>query len=157
MSTTRSSAQSRASGVFTSTGMAAIIAAGFISAAVIHRPTSDVAWLVAYLVLVVGVAQIVFGVGQAELSLRLPRFGRVAAEWMLLNLGSLGVITGTLIGSTPIVFAGTLLFAASLVLFATGVRDSHSRWWRAGYWVFVGLIFAGSMVGLTLALLEFPL
>lgn len=151
------SAQSRASRVFTATGLAAIVAAGLILAATIQRPTPELTWLSAYLVLVVGIAQVVLGVGQAELGARLPSFEWLAAEWALFNLGNLGVITGTLLGSSLIVLAGTVLFAAGLVLFATGAFGRRSWWRRVGYYAVICVVLAGAVVGLVSASLEFPL
>jgi hypothetical protein len=50
-------------------GVLGVISGGLIAAAVSHAPTSGTVWLAAYLVLVVGVAQLALGLGQYLLKL----------------------------------------------------------------------------------------
>lgn len=140
----------RTAQVFVATGAAAIIGGGLVSAAVAHAPAQQMVWMSAYLVLIVGVAQIVFGAGQASLAVRQPNAGWVATEWLVFNLGNAGVIVGTLVGSFVLVLAGTALFAAGIALFLIGTRGAI-RGWLAGYRILLGLIFLSSLVGLGLA------
>ena len=115
-------------------GVAAIIAGGLVAAAVAHRPAEHPVWTSAYLVLIVGVAQIVFGAGQAWLSERLPATGWIAGEWIAFNLGNAGVIAGTVLGSFRMVLAGTVLFAAGIAAFPglaahlAGARATSAMW-----------------------------
>lgn len=136
---------------FAALGGAAIIAGGLVAAAVAHHPTQHLVWMSAYLVLIVGVAQCVFGVGQALLSQRASSRALVWIEWIVFNLGNAGVITGTLLGRFSLVLAGTLLFAASIALFLTGTHGSWRAGWLAGYRLLLGLILASSLVGLALS------
>lgn len=140
----------RTAQAFVATGAAAIIGGGLVAAAVIHAPVPRLVWMSAYLVLIVGVAQIVFGAGQASLASRQPNPGWVAAEWIVFNLGNAGVIGGTLAGTFALVLAGTALFAAGIALFLVGTRGAI-RGWLAGYRILLGLIFLSSLVGLGLS------
>ena len=132
-------------------GVAAIIAGGLVAAVVAHHPAEHPVWTSAYLVLIVGVAQIVFGTGQAWLSERLPSTGWIAGEWIVFNLGNAGVIAGTLAGSFGLVAGGTLLFALGIALFLLGARGARGGW-LLGYRVLLGLIFLSSLAGLALSL-----
>ena len=133
-------------------GVAAIIAGGLVAAAVAHRPAEHPVWTSAYLVLIVGVAQIVFGAGQAWLSERLPATGWIAGEWIAFNLGNAGVIAGTVLGSFRMVLAGTVLFAAGIAAFLLGTRGTIRGGWLAGYRILLGLVFLSSLAGLALSL-----
>lgn len=132
-------------------GGAAIIAGGLVAAAVARNPARYLVWMSAYLVLIVGVAQCVFGVGQALLSQHAPSRALVWSEWTVFNLGNAGVIAGTLLGRFGLVLAGTLLFVAGIVLFLVGTRGSWRAGWLAGYRILLGLILASSLVGLVLS------
>ncbi|HEX5960524.1 MAG TPA: hypothetical protein VFY97_04660 [Rhodanobacteraceae bacterium] len=141
----------RAARPFALLGGVAIIVGGLLAAAVAHDPRQQLVWLSAYLVLIVGVAQIVFGAGQAWLSMPVPRSGWVAGEWLVFNLGNTGVIVGTLAGWFWLVVTGTLLFAVAIALFLAGTRGDGRHGWLASYRVLLGLIFLSSLVGLGLA------
>jgi len=140
----------RAARPFAWLGVAAIIAGGLVAAAVAHRPMQPVVWMSAYLVLIVGVAQIVFGAGQAWLSERPPSNYWIAGEWIALNLGNGGVIAGTLLGSFGMILTGTALFATGIGLLLLGTRGPV-RGWLIGYRILLGLVFASSLVGLALS------
>lgn len=141
----------RAALPFAALGGAAIIAGGLVAAAVARHPAQQLVWMSAYLVLIVGVAQCVFGVGQALLSQRAPAAALVWIEWVVFNLGNAGVIAGTLSGWFALVFAGTVLFVAGIALFLARTRGGRRRRWLVGYRVLLGLIFASSLVGLALS------
>ena len=152
MLTPATNARWRAARPFAWLGVAAIIAGGLVAAAVAHRPVQQLVWMSAYLVLIVGAAQIVFGAGQAWLSDRAPSPGWVAGEWVVFNLGNAGVIAGTLVGSFGMATAGTALFALGIALFLWGTHGSVRGGWLLGYRTLLGLIFLSSLVGLALAL-----
>lgn len=136
---------------FVVTGGAAIIAGGLVAAAVARQPVQVLVWMSAYLVLVVGVAQIAFGAGQAALAARVPSVRWIAGEWLVFNLGNAGVITGALRGSFAMVCAGTLLFATAIALFLWHARGGSRRGWLLAYRILLALIFASSLVGLGLS------
>ncbi len=133
-------------------GVAAIIAGGLVAAAVARHPAEHPVWASAYLVLIVGLAQIVFGAGQGWLSERLPSRGWIVGEWTVFNLGNAGVIAGTLLGSFEAVLAGTALFAAGIALFLLGTRGRVWRGWLLGYRILLGLVLLSSLAGLGLSL-----
>ncbi|MGH8182271.1 MAG: hypothetical protein ACREPH_01260 [Rhodanobacteraceae bacterium] len=149
----------RAARPFVLLGGTAIIAGGLLAAVVglpgaaatANLPLRHLAWASAYLVLIVGVAQIVFGAGQAWLPARVPAAGWVAGEWIVFNLGNAGVIAGTLFGSFALVCVGTLLFAAGIALFLLGARGARRGGWLVGFRVLLGLIFVSSLIGLALS------
>jgi hypothetical protein len=143
---------------FVWTGGTAIIVGGVLAAVVglpgamtASLPLRHLAWASAYLVLVVGAAQVVFGAGQAWLSARCPGSGWRFAEWVVLNLGNAGVIAGTLAWMFDLVLAGTLLFAVAIGMFLLATRGGPRRGWLTGYRVLLGLIFLSSLVGLALS------
>lgn len=129
----------------------AIIAAGGMAAAVAYHATEPLVWTVAYLILVVGVMQAVFGGGQAWLAERPP--GRVVTwgQWGLLNLGNAGVIGGTLGRNTVVVAVATLLFAIAIAWFLVGVRRCRRRGWCIAYRILLGLVFVSACVGLVVS------
>ncbi|TAN07684.1 MAG: hypothetical protein EPN38_05700 [Rhodanobacteraceae bacterium] len=141
----------RAACPFLALGSGAIIAGGLVAAIQAHQPVPVLVWMSAYLVLIAGAAQVVFGAGQAWLSERPPTAVWIAAEWLVFNLGNAGVIAGTLYDRFAVVLAGTLLFAAGIALFLLGTRGGTRRAWRVGYRVLLGLIFLSSLVGLALS------
>jgi hypothetical protein len=144
--------RARAAWPFLALGGAAIIGGGLVAAIQAHQPVQVLVWMSAYLVLVVGVVQIVFGAGQAWLSGRAPAVGWIAAEWVVFNLGNAGVIAGTLCDRFAWVLAGTALFAAGILLFLLGTRGAVRRGWAVGYRVLLGLILLSSLVGLALSI-----
>ncbi len=152
MLTPETHARWRAARPFAWLGVAAVIAGGLVAAAVAHRPMQQLVWMSAYLVLIVGVAQIVFGAGQAWLSERAPSPGWVAGEWIVFNLGNAGVIAGTLAGSFGGVAAGTALFALGAALFLWGTRGGVRGGWLLGYRLLLGLVLLSSLAGLALSL-----
>jgi hypothetical protein len=149
---TDGAARWRAARPFVALGVAAIIAGGLVAAATAHHPAEHPVWASAYLVLIVGVAQTVFGGGQAWLSERPPSTGWIAAEWVVFNLGNAGVIAGTVFESFRVVLAGTVLFALGIAAFLLGTRGRMRGGWLAGYRALLGLFFLGSLVGLALSL-----
>ena len=157
--TTDAATRWRAASPFLALGGAAVIAGGLLAAVVglpgtatANLPLRHLAWASAYLVLIVGVAQIVFGAGQAWLSARVPETRWVAGEWLVFNLGNAGVIAGTLCARFWMVLIGTFLFAAGIALFLLGTRGGARGGWLVAYRVLLALIFLSSLVGLALAL-----
>lgn len=129
----------------------AIVSGGLIAAAVAHAPTPHAVWLVAYLVLVVGVAQFALGAGQAWLA-AVPSSARLrAGECLLFNAGNALVIAGTLWRHVAWVIVGALLLVAALGLFFRGVRRARGGLWLYAYRTLLVLLGASALVGVLLA------
>ena len=140
--------------LFLVTALLAIIAGGLIAAVTAHAPAHRVVWMVAYLVLVAGVAQMVLGLGQALLPQRLPSAPWRISEWLLFNAGNVGVIVGTLAGLAGLVSLGTALFIVSLILFFFGVARAQGGWPLRVYQILLAIVCIGALVGLLLSWLH---
>lgn len=136
---------------FAALATVAIIAAGVVAAAIAYHPTQQLIWMVAYLVLVVGVMQWIFGAGQAWLAEPPPGKATVWSQWGLFNVGSAGVIGGTLANRTGLVVAGTVLFVVAIAWFFHSVRRSSRRGWAVAYRVLLALIFFSACIGLVIS------
>ncbi len=140
-------------------GTVGIIGGGLVSAATGPLSWQHGSWAAAYLVLVVGVAQLVFGVGQAWLAHELP--GRPTIVWELVgwNLGSALVIVGAVLERPVVVDVGGALLVVALVLFARVVRvgrpgdGAGSPWIHWVYLLLVLVILVSIPIGLVLAAL----
>jgi hypothetical protein len=142
---------------FTALGVAAIVAGGIVAARTAAHPVPVLVWMVAYLVLVAGVAQYTLGVGQARLASRIPSPLFIALEWLAFNLGNAAVIAGTLIGATWWVIGGSILFALAVLAFAWGTAASPRRiFWLAAYLALIALLVASAIVGVIFTLAAPP-
>lgn len=139
---------------FTWLGTAAIVGAGLVAAAIAHSPTQPLVWMVAYLVLVVGVVQCVLGEGQARLAWEPPAASMVWSQWLLFNLGNAGVIGGTLARHFGLVAGGTVLFAVALAWFALKAWRGRRGAGRVGYLLLVLAMLASSLVGIFLSAMQ---
>jgi len=142
----------RAARPFLLTALLALLFAGFVAAAIAHAPTRSLVWMVAYLVLVAGVAQGVLGLGQALLPGQPPASRWRAGEWLLFNGGNVGVIAGTLLVAPALVAAGTALFVAALAAFLLGVRGAGGGWLLQLFRAVLAITGLGASVGLVLTL-----
>lgn len=132
----------------------AIIGGGALAAAMAHAPSRKLLWAVAYLVLVVGVTQAALGVGQALLATSETARSMRAVEWVMFNLGSTGVVGGTLWSCDLLLQAGTLLFAVALAMFAYATRRARAGWPIHAYRALLVFIGGSAVVGLVLASLR---
>ncbi|MDN5761599.1 MAG: hypothetical protein L0H41_04710 [Microlunatus sp.] len=137
---------------FAGVGLAAVVAGGLIAAAIAHAPTQPLVWLVAYLVLVVGVAQAALGIGQHRLADHRLTTTQLWTEFVLYNLGNAAVIVGTLLDLPLLVDGGGVLLVVALVGFLRGSRgrrtDGTLRWL---YRILIVLLLISVPVGLLLA------
>lgn len=144
----------RSAAPFVVIAVLAVVAGGSVSAALAHVPTRHAMWLVAYLVLVVGVAQFCLGVGQAWLARERPSTGLLLAECGLFNVSNVLVMAGTLMGHVAWVSAGALLLIGALALFFFGVRRASGRPLLYAYRAMLLLVGASALVGVLLATLR---
>lgn len=92
--TALSGARWRTASSFVIFGFAAIAAAGLLAAVTASISQRQILWAIAYLVLVVGIAQIGLGAGQAWLAERPIGAPLLTAQFVAFNLGNAGVIGG---------------------------------------------------------------
>lgn len=140
-------------------GLLCIVAGGMLAAVTAPAPSEGTSWAAAYLVLVGGVAQIAFGVGQATFNTTAtPR--AVAAQLVAWNAGNGCVLAGTLAGRTAVVDVGGVLLLVALLLLVPGLRTpaaSLSRGGRCLLWLYravVVLLVVSIPIGLVLARLR---
>lgn len=133
-------------------GGAAIVAGGLLSAATAFAPSYLASWAVAYLVLVVGVAQVALGLGQALLASEPPSRRVVAAEVVLFDVGNAGVMAGSLVGPRvlSLVGSGLLLVVLAAMLWAVR-RPAHRGWPLHLYRLVLVILFVSIPIGLRIA------
>lgn len=133
-------------------GTAAVVFAGLFSAATARNASYHSAWFVAYLVLVVGVAQVALGLGQWWLASRPLRASHVIGELVFFNVGHAGVIVGTLLSAPFWVDAGSLWIVVALAVFGWRVWSPRRRgaalW---AYWSLLVFLLLSVLVGLFFA------
>ncbi|MEO9079320.1 MAG: hypothetical protein ABI268_08410 [Rhodanobacter sp.] len=129
----------------------AIVAGGAVAAASAHAPNQRLVWMVAYLVLVVGVAQAILGGGQALLAHGLPSGRTRVAQCLLFNTGNAGVVVGTMSSALSLVWVGILLFVAALVMFLLATRVANKGWQLYVYRMILLLVGTGAIIGLVMA------
>jgi hypothetical protein len=107
-----------------------IVGGGLVAAVTGPLDLAYGSWLAAYLVLVVGVAQLGFGVGRALLPTDVDATRRtIPAELVTWNVGNVLVMGGTLVTAPWLVMVGSVGLLVALVLFLLAVRHSiHSGW-----------------------------
>ncbi|QDQ98597.1 hypothetical protein [Tomitella fengzijianii] len=141
---------------FIAVGAAAVVGAGVLAAATASRPTEFTVWANAYLVLVVGVVQIVLGLAAGVLAVRPAGAAVVASAFVLFNAGSALVITGTgldgVVGwNVALVDVGGAALIPAMGLFLYLVRGARSGAWLHLYRIVVAVILVSMPIGLILA------
>jgi len=134
-------------------GGLSVIAGGAISAVAAASPSYLASWAVAYIVLVAGVAQLVLGIGQAQLASRRPPAWAIVAEVVALNLANVAVLIGSLADIRVLSYIGAALLVIALALFVWAVRGKHSRnrWMLYGFRVVVVILAVTAPIGLVIA------
>lgn len=137
-------------------GAAGVVAGGLVAAVTNPLKLEHGSWVAAYLVLVVGVAQIGLGILQERL-VAAPTSARMRASQLVTwNVGNAAVIGGTVAAAPFVVDAGGVLLVAALALFLAAQRGQPlpAGPHRTAAWVFRGLVLlllVSIPVGLTLA------
>lgn len=134
----RRPAKARGAGAFLAFVALFLLAGADVAAWNLTAPFAHGWWLVAYLGLVGGIAQLMLGPGQFVVADRLQTTGVparvVAAELALWNVGTVLVPVGVLANASEALVAGRALLAAALVLFAVGLRRMTPRAQRRAPW-----------------------
>lgn len=135
---------------------AGILLGGAVSAASAPSANYTASWAAAYLVLVVGVAQLALGIGQALLAPHQPSARIITAEAVVYNVANLAVLIGTLVDRTVIVDLGGVLMIAALVLFLVAVRGAQTqhRWLLHGYRTVIAILVVTTPIGLIISALN---
>jgi hypothetical protein len=138
---------------FIALGAISIVAGGLVAAVTAIAPTRHATWTAGYLVLVVGVAQLGIGVGQALLAPKIPSSRLITAELLTWDVGNAGVIAGTLMNRVGLVDLGGVLLAVSLVLFILGARGhtGKNRWLLYLYRLLITIVLVSIPVGLIIS------
>lgn len=159
-------AAERAGRGFTICAAVFLAAAGAVALARAATPFHKGWWLVAYLSLVGGVAQLLLGPGLIALSRKraapLPGGRARALRLGLWNVGALAVAVSDLAEAMWGVAGGSLLLLAALALFAADLRPVRAlggggmggvgaRWWARGYALLLVFLAASVAVGMALA------
>ncbi len=137
---------------FGAIGVASIVAGGLVAAATAYTPSEHASWVTAYLVLVVGFAQVALGAGQGLLTPRPPGRRAIAAELAGWNTGNGAVLAGTLLGVGWLADAGGVLLAAVLVMVIGGMRGAVRQpgWPLHLYRALVALVLVSIPAGLVI-------
>ncbi|MEO6761234.1 MAG: hypothetical protein ABI220_02540 [Candidatus Saccharimonadales bacterium] len=141
--------------LFSGFGLLAILAGGFLAAFSAHNPSEFTSWASAYLVLVVGILQIGFGLGLYLLTVKPNQLMPVLA-FAAYNLGNIGVILGTgLKNSSPdiswLIDASGGLLAVAMVLLVSSVHGAKHSWQRSIFYAIILVIFISMPIGLILS------
>lgn len=130
-----------------------VLTGGLLSAFSAAAPSYLASWAVAYLVLVVGFAQLVLGIGQDRLAVRRPRPGLVAAESLTFNLANIAVLAGSLTSLVALTWIGAALIVVAMILFIWAVRGSGSnhRWLLYLFRAMIVILLVSAPIGIVLA------
>lgn len=130
-----------------------VVAGGLVSAAAAGAPSYTSSWAVAYLVLVVGVAQLALGVGQAHLAADPPSDQLILVEIVVFNVANIAILAGTVFDWIVLVYAGSGLFIVALALFLWAVRLAKGDHVRLlyGFRIVVAALIISAGVGLVIA------
>lgn len=130
-----------------------ILAGGFLSAVSAASPSYLAAWAVAYLVLVVGFAQLLLGIGQDQLAVRRPSASLVTAEVLALNLANAAVLIGSLTTTVVLTWVGAGLIVVAMALFIWAARGggSRHRWLLYLFRAMIVILLVSAPIGIVLA------
>ncbi len=142
---------------FALVGSAAVVAGGLVAG--LSRPTGAELgpWTASFLVLVVGVAQIVLGVGQAWVAVEPPSRQRSLIELVGWNAAAAVTIVGTLTSTVVLTVLGSAATAVVAVVFMGGIGPasrSRGRGVRAAYLTFAVLLLLSSVIGAGLGMVR---
>ena len=132
----------------------AITAGGILSAFTARTPSRLTMWVVAYLVLVVGIVQL--GLAYSWLALKLPTNTIVLAAFVFYNFGNVAVIIGTIKKGRShwakyLVRRGGILLAFSMLGLISNAYGVALSWTAVLFYTLTTVILVSMPVGLILA------
>lgn len=139
-------------------GAVSVIAGGLLAAGIAApAPTRHGVWAVAYLVLVLGVSQIILGAGQALLASTPPTERMVAVTAVAFNAANIAVLVGIVADHVIVFDAGSTLLLVALMLFLRGVRGGTRRGWPLfAYRLFVAVLVLSIPIGMLVTTASSP-
>ena len=135
---------------FAVAGAGAIVAGGVLASAIAApAPTRHGVWAVAYLVLVLGVGQLVIGAGQALLAAEPPTPGRAAIIAAAFNVSGAAIVLGVVTDHVVVFEAGSALLFVVLAAALYRVRRSAQRGWALWiYRLFIAALIVSIPIGM---------
>lgn len=141
----------RLSRTFFVLGTVFVIAGGLVSAANQKAHWELGSWLVAYLVLVAGVAQAAIGPAQHRLAPDPVGEGNAWTQLVCWNVGNGLVMAGSLAAVPPVVDLGGVVLLVTLVLALLAVRGAPGSWRSWGFRAALVVLLISMPVGLVLS------
>lgn len=137
-------------------GSAFVILGGLVAAVSTPLGFASGPWLAAYLVLVCGVAQCLFGIMRRYVAPSPMTGGVFAVELVCWNAGNAAVVVGDLVRIPFIVGIGGALLVVVLVLQLVHLRHviAALRWAAWLYGIVVAVLLASIPIGIVLAALQ---
>jgi hypothetical protein len=138
---------------FLALGFVGVVGGGIVAAVTGPTDFDRGSWVAAYLVLVVGVAQILLGAGLAWLPTEVADNSSRTALLVSWNLAAAAVVAGTLISAPVLTSIGGVITAASLVGFVAAVTRSRAEFsgWALLYRALALFVLLSTPVGLLLS------
>ena len=132
----------------------AICAGGTLAAFTARKPSRFIMWLTAYLVLIVGIAQL--GLAYSWLELNLHTGWITIAAFIVYNFGNLAVILGRALKSRTrwakySVYKGGLLLAISMAVLLYGAHGVALSWTSVLFYALTITILVSMPIGLMLS------
>lgn len=134
---------------FALAGALSIVAGGVLASVIAApAPTRHGVWAVAFLILVLGVGQLVLGAGLTLLPAE-PAGTRVAVVGCtLFSAAGVAIMTGVVSGYIVVFDIGAALMFGTLVLFLFGVRHGGHRGWPLyGYRLVIAVLLVSIPIG----------
>lgn len=135
---------------FAVAGCGAIVAGGVLASAIAApAPTRHGVWAVAYLVLVLGVGQLVIGAGQALLAAEPPTPGWAAISAAGFNVSGAAIVLGVVTDRVVVFDLGSALLLIVLAGALYRVRRSAQHGWALwAYRVFITALVVSIPIGM---------
>lgn len=135
-------------------GGLAIVAGGLVAAVTGPLSLDHGSWLAAYLVLVGGVASVAVGAAQTWLVTTRASGGASVAQVLAWVVGNIGVVVGSLTGSSAVVIVGGALLVVSLVIALTAALRVRHRALGWAYRAVLAVVAVSIPVGLVLSVIR---